>query len=58
MTWLPSSPSKRIMTDTSLIAGMFLNVTDSSVSRLAARHGKAAFLFPLILTVPLKADPP
>src|SRR5438128_2594513 len=53
---MPSS--RRIMVETSSIAGTFFSRTSSSVSRQAARMGRTAFLEPLIGTRPTNRVPP
>ena len=46
------------MTCTSRMSGTFSSTTSSSVSRQAARMGRAAFLLPLGTIVPERARPP
>ena len=46
------------ITEVSSISGMLCNVTLSAVSKVAAIHGNAAFLFPLAVIVPLIGNPP
>jgi hypothetical protein len=45
-TSAPRLTNKARIIWTSRILGIFLNITGSSVSKLAAINGKAAFLFP------------
>ena len=46
------------MTPASSISGMFLSVTFSSVKRVAAMQGSAAFLFPAAVIFPFIGNPP
>ena len=51
-TSTPRSATRSSIVSTSLIAGMFVSVTGSSVRRAAATIGSAAFLFPAARTLP------
>jgi hypothetical protein len=57
-TRAPSRFKSWAMTRVSSISGMFFKVTGSSVRRAAARQGRAAFLLPLALTLPLRGHLP
>ena len=57
-TSTPRSATRSSIVATSLIAGTFLSVTGSSVSKAAAMIGRAAFLFPATRTDPWSGRPP
>ena len=54
----PRSSNRVIMVRTSPMLGRLCSVTGSSVSSVAARIGKAAFLLPLGVMVPHRGTPP
>ena len=57
-TVAPKSSNKRRIVIRSRTYGTLRSVTDSGVSKVAARQGSAEFLAPLTATLPRKVFPP